>query len=334
MSLYNSIIIIVNTLLIVLVGIFVIWFFTELRKRKLSNRILSYTITTDNNNSLFDIINDIFIKLRLSLNKLLSKSTLLKKYSLKYQKYIDKSKKGMHDPMDYVSCKFLLSILAIIILIISDTLQGEIVNFLQIVIAFAIGFYSLDIFLISKKKIIQKRMENDLLKAITIMNNSFRSGRSIIQTIKIVCQEIDGPLQEEFEKMYHDLEYGLEIETVFERFNNRVNLKDVKYITTSLTILNKTGGNIIEVFSSIEKTVFSNKKLEEELYNLSASSKVLYRILSVVPIIFIGLIYVLDPNYFTPLFSNSLGILILIFIIIIYIAYILIVKKIIKLKEY
>ena len=63
-------------------------------------------------------------------------------------------------------------------------------------------------------------------------------------------------------KMYEDLEYGLEIEAVFKRFSLRVDLKEVKYITTSLTILNKTGGNIVDVFSSIEKTVFNNKKLD------------------------------------------------------------------------
>ena len=53
--------------------------------------------------------------------------------------------------------------------------------------------------------------------------------------------------------MDNDIEYGLEIEEVFKRFNERVDLAEVKYITTSLTILNKTGGNIIDVFSSIEK---------------------------------------------------------------------------------
>jgi tight adherence protein B len=177
-------------------------------------------------------------------------------------------------------------------------------------------------------------MENDLLKAITIMNNSFKSGRSIYETIHIVATEIDGPLKEEFALMERDLDYGLEIETVFQRFNKRVNLKEVGYITTSLTILNKTGGNIVSVFSSIEKTVFSNKKLQDELRNLSAASKALYRILVVIPFIFILIIYVLDPTYFVPLYTETLGIILLSLIIIIYILYIVIVKRIMKLREY
>ena len=236
--------------------------------------------------------------------------------------------------MDYVSTKFILSILAIIILIVTDVIQNNHLTLLQLVLAFLLGFFSVDLFLIGKKRYVKYLMENDLLKAITIMNNSFKSGRSIYETIHIVASEIDGPLKEEFILMEQDLDYGLEIEAVFKRFNKRVNLKEVGYITTSLTILNKTGGNIVSVFSSIEKTVFSNKKLQDELRNLSAASKALYRILVGIPLIFVLVIYILDPTYFVPLYTETLGIVILSIIIIIYILYIIIVKRIIKLKEY
>ena len=106
------------------------------------------------------------------------------------------------------------------------------------------------------------------------------------------------------------------------------------YMATSLTILNKTGGNIIKVFSSMERTIFDNRKLEEELKNLSAPAKFLYRVLVLVPLVFVLLIYILDPTYFNPLFSHPLGIVIILLILTIYIIYIIVVKKIIKLKEY
>ena len=334
MSLYDSIKIIVNIILIMVFIVFAIWFLKQMHVSKLNKRINTYTITSDDNrHSLFDIITNFFVNMRKRISKDLSKSVFLKKYSLKYEKYIDKKKPGIHDPMEYIATKFIFSMVAIVILIIGVVIQNGDVTFTKIFIAFTLGFFALDIMLLSRGKIVEHQMKNDLLKAITIMNNSFKSGRSIVQTIKIVSDEIDGPLKEEFKKMYEDLSYGLEIEAVFERFNSRVNLKDVKYITTSLTILNKTGGNIVDVFSSIEKTVFNNKKLEDELHNLSAASKALYRILIFVPIIFTFVIYILDSTYFMPLFSNPLGIFIVVAIVVIYIMYIIIVKKIIKVKE-
>jgi tight adherence protein B len=313
--------------------IFIIWFLREIKISKLNKRINRYSIeTTYNRHSLFDIITNFFVNIRNKISKILSKSVYLKKYSIKYEKYIDK-KTSKLKPMDYVSTKFILGIVSIFILIVSVVINNESITFMKVFIAFTLGFFALDIILLSKNKIILHQMKNDLLKAITIMNNSFKSGRSIVQTIKIVSDEIDGPLKDEFKKMYEDLSYGLEIEAVFERFNSRVNLKEVKYITTSLTILNKTGGNIVDVFASIEKTVFNNKKLEDELHNLSAASKTLYRILVFIPIIFTLVIYILDSTYFVPLFTNPLGIVIVIVIVLLYILYIIIVKKIIRIKE-
>lgn len=333
MSLYDSIGLFVNIVLVMIFVIFVFWFLREIKINKLNKRINRYSIASNNRrHSLFDIITNFFLNIRRKISKSLSNSTYLKKYSLKYEKYIDK-KTSKLKPMDYVATKFILSIAFIIILIISSVINDGSITFTKIFIAFTLGFFSLDIMLLGRGKIVLHQMKNDLLKAITIMNNSFKSGRSIIQTIKIVSDEIDGPLKDEFKKMYEDLSYGLEIEAVFERFNARVNLKEVKYITTSLTILNKTGGNIVEVFSSIEKTVFNNKKLEDELHNLSAASKTLYRILVCIPVLFTFVIYLLDSTYFMPLISNPFGILIIAIIVLLYILYIIIVKRIIRIKE-
>ena len=334
MSLYDSIKLIVNIVLIMIIIVFIIWFLKQIRINKLNKRINLYTITSDDRrHSLADVIYNFAVNTRKKLSKELSKSTYLIKYSVKYEKYIDKKKPGIHDPMEYVATKFIYVFISIFILIVSSVLQNETITFSKVIVAFSLGFFALDILLLSRDKIILHQMKNDLLKAITIMNNSFKSGRSIVQTIKIVSDEIDGPLKEEFKKMYEDLSYGLEIEAAFARFNSRVNLKEVKYITTSLTILNKTGGNIIDVFSSIEKTVFNNKKLDDELHNLSAASRALYRMLVFIPIIFTIVIYLLDSTYFMPLFTNALGIAIIMGIIIIYIVYIILVKRIIKIGE-
>ena len=49
------------------------------------------------------------------------------------------------------------------------------------------------------------KMENDLLQAIIIMNNAFKSGYSIMQAIYLVYTEMEGPISIEFKKMYMDI---------------------------------------------------------------------------------------------------------------------------------
>ena len=232
--------------------------------------------------------------------------------------------------MDFVSRKLLLALVFILVVLIFNIFRNKNCSLIQVIIAFVIGFYFLDLLLLSYNRILKKEKENDLLKAITIMNNSFKSGKSIMQAIDIVASELDSSLGLEFRRMYIDLTYGLSLEVVFKRFEERVQLDEVKYITTSLTILNNTGGDIIKVFESVEKTFFNTKKLKDELKNLTASSKFLYYILLSVPIVFILVIFVLDSSYFTPLFNSILGILIIAISLVIYFTYFIIIRKLLK----
>lgn len=57
-----------------------------------------------------------------------------------------------------------------------------------------------DIIYIFKFRRYRSRLENDFLQAITIMNNAFKSGRSILQAIELVTNELEGPIANEFQK--------------------------------------------------------------------------------------------------------------------------------------
>jgi len=164
------------------------------------------------------------------------------------------------------------------------------------------------------------------------MNNSFKSGLSIMQAIYMVSKELDGPISEEFKKMYIDLSYGLNMEVVFERFTNRIDTKEARYITTSLNVLNKTGGNIVQVFASVERNSFTRKKLQDELGALAASASAIFKILVFIPPMLAMLIFMLNPTFFAPLFTSTIGWMILLIILAIYVLYIIIIRRVMKVK--
>ena len=164
------------------------------------------------------------------------------------------------------------------------------------------------------------------------MNNAFKSGRSITQAIKLVSKELEGPIAEEFKKMNLELSFGLGLDIVFQRLYERIKIEEISYLTASLTILNQTGGNIVEVFSSIEKSLFNKKKLRLELKSMTGGSRMIVNILTIVPIAFILMIWIINPTYFLPLLTNKLGLIIIGIILIYYIAYIIVIRKLLKVK--
>ena len=212
------------------------------------------------------------------------------------------------------------------------TLRFQTLNIYEIVLILIVGYYALDIVYLYQYHRYNKKIENDLLQAIIVMNNAFKSGRSITQAVELVGNELTGAISDEFKKIYQELSLGLDVEVAFKRFADRLNIEEATYLTSSLSVLNKTGGNIIEVFNSIEKTLFNRKKLKIELHELTGSSRLIMWVLMVVPITFVIVISLINPEYFKPLIENPLGFAIIGCIIGLYAIYIVIVRKIMSIR--
>ena len=306
-----------------------------LRQRKAieyERRIARYSISPleYKDKSFADIVYDKYYKEVTKLSKILNRSKFITKKSLKYEKYLGYLPN--FEVIDFISNKIIISIIYIIITIFSITLQTRVVTILELIINLTIGYYLLDIYLYYRQKYMKKVIEKQVLKAVIVMNNAFKAGKSTMQAIYIASQELAPPLNYEFKRMYNEMQYGLSIDVVFDRLSKRVDNEAIQYLASSLIILNKTGGNIIKVFSSIERTLFDNQKLNEELKNLNASSNVVVKILLCIPFIFTFLIFILSPTYFNPLFESPLGHIVILLIILIFISYIWFLQKIMKVK--
>ncbi len=289
----------------------------------------SVEVLEDTNESLFDMLIEYYKGVIHKLSKVFVKSKVLTDYSNKYIKYSSSSRVNDIEKMNYISTKFIIGISCVLLLVLSVVFKPIVIDLYLIILVFLLGFFLLDIYLIIDDKIKRKRIEKDMNKAIIIMNNAFKSGYSIMQAIYLVHTELEGPISIEFKKMYMDITFGLNMEVVFKRFSERVNSVEANYMSASLAVLNKTGGNITQVFSSVERSSFTRKKLKDELDSVSASSRAVFKILVFIPIFLVGMLLLLSPTYFKPLFTNPLGILCLILSILIYVVYIIIIRKIV-----
>lgn len=325
---------IMQMILIFVILTFVLQFMKINRAVTLEKRISKYTVEPINGkaDSIFDKLTKNYEGAIASLNSILSHSHVLKDYSKKYNKYIEYSSLGKFNPMSFISMKILIITGLLLLVVFSNLLRYSDFTFFQFFSSFCVGFFLPDIVLFIKQKRREKQIDEDMIKAIIIMNSAFKSGRTTIQAIEIVKNELSGPIGEEFKKMYIDISFGLSLDVVFQRFSKRIDNDDAKYISASLTILNKTGGDIVKVFSSIEKSLFDRRKIRNELKSLTASSEVMFKLLTIAPFVISLVIFILNPSYFNPLFSTTPGLIVLGLIILIFIMYIYFIKRMMKIR--
>ena len=318
-------------LLLICVLVFI---YRYIRSIKIEKRFSRYSINSKKNSSisLLDYIYNKYTNFINSFSKKLNKSSYFKKVSNKYTKYNIAFELNDNDGMKFVARKLFVSFIYVFVLLIIGVILGKLPNIIEIVISFILGYYTLDIIYFYKYSKYRKKIENDLLEAITIMNNAFKAGMSIIQAIELVYKELDGPISKEFKKISTELSYGLDLDIAFKRFADRIKISEAVYLTSSLSVLNKTGGNIIKVFESIMKTMYSKKKLDNELKSLTSSSRFIMWVLIFIPVVFVIFIATINRGYFKPLFENPLGLLIVALTLLIYITYIFTVRKVMKVR--
>ena len=327
----NSLIIILIQIILIFTLILIITFFIRLNETvKLEKRISKYCIKGTRNRidkSYYDKVSDGYKNFVKKQRRKVSK--LFPGLVRKYDKYVTD---GEVRAADYVTHKLVISLLFVILIIVALALQGRLISMFELFVNMILGFYILDIILFIFNRFKKKKIENDMLRAIIIMNNSFKSGKSTIQAVEIASEKLSKPISSEFKRMHQEMKYGLSVDVVFDRFAKRIKLEEAEYLSSSLTILNRTGGNIVAVFNSIEKTLFDKKKLKEELKNSTTVSNLLVKILLFVPIIFILIIYLLNPGYFDPFFESTTGYILLIIVFVLFIVYAYLLQKIIKVE--
>lgn len=326
---------IIQIIIVIILLVIIIYMIRQNIALSYEKRISNYSIDSlkSKEMSLSDKLFLKYKKLVIKFRPFISKVGLFKFLSKKYEKYIVYTNdKDNILAIDYVTHKLFIGLALVLLTIFSLVLQTRLATLFELVINFLIGFFILDIYLWYKDRLYKKRIDNELLRAVIVINNAFKSGKSTMQSLEAASYDLPEPIRSEFYKMYQEMKYGLGIETVFDRFSKRIDLEEIKYISSSLAILNKTGGNIIKVFDSIEKTLFDKKKLKEELKNMTASSNLVVKLLMVVPPIFVLVIYILNPSYFDPFFETNLGLVLLGLIVIMFAIYIWVLQKILKVK--
>lgn len=330
----NNILLILEIIFIVFAIVVITLILKLYMASKKIKRISHYSIDPikDNSLSLTDRINNGYLSFVRGLRPYMKRVDYFKKRSKRYDKYIKYREREKIESIDFITNKFVIAFIFLMLAIFSQIFNYTGFGIFRYIFNFFIGYYILDIYYYFYYKRQTKLIENELLRAVIVMNNAFKAGKSTLQAIEIASVELPEPICDEFKKMYLDMKFGLSVDTVFDRFAKRVKLEEAVYLSSSLTILNKTGGNIVEVFSSIERTLFDKKKLNEELKNISSAPKMVVYTLFLVPIIFVLLIYFLNNDYFNPLFSSTLGYIILSIIVIMFSIYVFLLRRILRIE--
>lgn len=158
-----------------------------------------------------------------------------------------------------------------------------------------------------KKRLREFQMQ--LPGTLNLLSGSMRAGFSFAQGLESVANEATQPTRRELQRVFTESRLGRPIEDALEDSANRMSSIDMMWAVMAIRIQREVGGNLAELLDTVADTMTQRERLRLEIKSLTAEARFSGWILGIFPAVFAGILYLVQPDYMSVLFSESLGVM-------------------------
>ena len=153
----------------------------------------------------------------------------------------------------------------------------------------------------------RQKIEAQLIDAIGIMCSAMKAGHSFQSSLNSIAAEMEAPISDEFGRVYRETLHGMSVEESLRRMVDRVGSDELDMLATAVAIQREIGGNMSEILANISGTIQSRMSMRKEIKTRTSSGRVSGYIVGGLPIVLLIAINIANPDYCSPMFSTSLG---------------------------
>ncbi len=177
-----------------------------------------------------------------------------------------------------------------------------------------------------------EKIAAQLPEAVTTISNSLKAGFSFLQALDLSSKEMAAPIATEFTRVMKEINVGLTTEQALQALTARVPNEDIDMMVTAVLIQRETGGNLAEILDNISETIRERIRIKGEIRTLTAQGRLSGIVIGFLPVAISAIISIINPEYMMTLFSNPIGILLILAAIVSEGIGIMVIRKIVDIK--
>jgi tight adherence protein B len=154
-----------------------------------------------------------------------------------------------------------------------------------------------------------RRFETQLPDTLNLLAGSMRAGFSFAQGLESVAEQATEPSKRELQRAFAESRLGRPIEDALEDSANRMHSVDLMWAVMAIRIQREVGGNLAELLDTVARTMTERERLKREILSLTAEGRLSGWILGIFPPAFGLILYLIQPDYMSILFKNTLGVM-------------------------
>jgi tight adherence protein B len=149
------------------------------------------------------------------------------------------------------------------------------------------------------------RFNDQLGDMLNLMVNGLRAGYSIMQAMESISKELPSPISDEFRRVVQEMQLGVSMEKALDNLLRRIPSDDLDLIVTAVNVQREVGGNLAEILDTISYTIRERVRIKGEIRVMTSQTMYSGKFLSLMPIIVIGILYLLNRPYMMEFFNKE-----------------------------
>jgi len=176
------------------------------------------------------------------------------------------------------------------------------------------------------------RLGAQLPEALDLLARALRAGHAFSAGLKMAAEELPEPTRGEFRIVHEEVTYGVSLGQALTNLAERVPGTDVRYFVVAVLVQRESGGNLTEVLDKLSQLIRERAKLLARVRVLSAEGRMSAWILGLLPFALAGLLYLANPKFMGPMFTDPIGIAILKYLLFTMLLGVLVLRQIVRIR--
>lgn len=152
-----------------------------------------------------------------------------------------------------------------------------------------------------------KAFTSQFADALDVVVRGIRSGLPLGECIAIIGREMPDPVGAEFRQITEGTRIGLTLHEAMGRAVERMPMAEMRYFAIVLAIQQQTGGNLAETLSKLSEVLRARKRMRDKVQAYAAEARASAAIIGSLPLVVIGLLALVAPQYVGLLFTSETG---------------------------
>jgi tight adherence protein B len=157
-----------------------------------------------------------------------------------------------------------------------------------------------------KRKRVEK-FQRQLPDGMDLIARALKAGHAFTGGMNLAANEFDDPLGPEFAETLDEINYGVSVGDALKNLAARVDCGEIRYFVVGVILQRETGGNLAELMETLATLIRERFKFDGKVKTLAAEGKLSAIILILLPIGIFGYLWLTNPNFLAPLFTEPAG---------------------------